>query len=182
MITFYYEKTFRDLGSGFAMKQKGFTLIELLVVVAIIGILASVGTVAYNGYSARAKDAVIKSNHDLVLKFLMTKSMECEIGNEEMFFKDASGNDVSYSCSSTDKSDFANKILAHVNNHICKNVYRPERGCMVITGGYIEEAIAVDISPGDDACAINVRTYVNQDLNPAPWEYGRTLFKLESWC
>jgi len=40
--------------------KKGFTLIELLVVVAIIGILSSVGVVAYNGYTAGAKDQLAK--------------------------------------------------------------------------------------------------------------------------
>jgi prepilin-type N-terminal cleavage/methylation domain-containing protein len=164
------------------MKRNGFTLIELLVVVAIIGILAAVGTVAYTGYTAVSKDAVLKKNHDIVLKYLVAKSMECEIGNQTITFKDASGNDVDYSCNSTDKTDFANKVKTHINNHVCKNIYRPSRGCVELTGGYIEETIAVDINTGRKKCAIYIRTFVDKNLNNSPWEYGGTLFEMPSWC
>ena len=43
------------------INKKAFTLIELLVVVAIIGILAAVGVVAYNGYTASAKKSTCKT-------------------------------------------------------------------------------------------------------------------------
>jgi len=51
------------------MKSKGFTLIELLVVVAIIGILAAAGVVAYNGYTTAAKIRATKYNHSQTVKF-----------------------------------------------------------------------------------------------------------------
>ena len=51
------------------MNHRAFTLIELLVVVAIIGILAAVGVVAYNGYTGAAKVNATKNNFNSILKY-----------------------------------------------------------------------------------------------------------------
>ena len=64
------------------IKIKAFTLIELLVVVAIIGILAAVGVVAYNGYTSSAKIQTVKSNHKSVVKYVNSELMKCLIGAE----------------------------------------------------------------------------------------------------
>ena len=60
------------------MKRDGFTLIELLVVVAIIGILAAVGVVAYSGYTSGAKKAVVKSNHKMAAKYIQSEIIKAE--------------------------------------------------------------------------------------------------------
>ena len=62
------------------MEEKAFTLIELLVVVAIIGILAAVGVVAYNGYTSSAKKSATIANHKNVVKYIMNESMKCSTG------------------------------------------------------------------------------------------------------
>ena len=62
------------------MNRKAFTLIELLVVVAIIGILAAVGVVAYNGYTSAAKKNTTEANHKLIVKYIQNEWQRCEIG------------------------------------------------------------------------------------------------------
>ena len=82
---------------------RAFTLIELLVVVAIIGILAAVGVVAYNGYTSSAKKGAAKSQHKTIVKFIQSEIMKCSLGDQIILKKISSGNVV-------DQSDLCPKV------------------------------------------------------------------------
>ena len=87
--------------------SKGFTLIELLVVVAIIGILAAVGVVAYSGYTSSAKKSAVKANHKKVVKYIMNETMKCSTG---LAFAMDNNLDCSKQSSNTWKDDVAKAV------------------------------------------------------------------------
>ena len=71
--------------------KKGFSLIELLVVVAIIGILAAVGVVAYNGYTKAAKIKATKANHKTIVRYISAEIALCNSGALTLRIKSTGG-------------------------------------------------------------------------------------------
>mgnify|MGYP001255727289 CR=1 FL=1 len=57
-------------------KHSGFTIVELLIVVVVIGILAAIVIVAYNGITSSANDAAVKSDLANIVKRLELQKVE----------------------------------------------------------------------------------------------------------
>ena len=102
------------------MKRNGFTLIELLVVVAIIGILAAVGVVAYSGYTSGAKKKTTIANHKLIVKYIQNEWAKCEIGETSVMPLNGTNQ---YNCSSNIADPHLVKAARKVLNTTITDVY-----------------------------------------------------------
>ena len=101
------------------MHRKAFTLIELLVVVAIIGTLAAVGVVAYNGYTGSAKASTAKSNHKFVANQVSLIITNCELeGTVQLMSTLNSKKYYTHTCFGNVQAFFPEYFKNHINNQL----------------------------------------------------------------
>ena len=132
--------------------KKAFTLIELLVVVAIIGILAAVGVVAYGKYTTSAKIAASKEQHYSMKKFIEASYGQCALGDNYVLMNtcklnnwscnglrvgNSSPGTVKRPCKSGagSASNSAYHFVFHFNNSGFKNPYNLDGPTMLQIGG-----------------------------------------------
>ena len=119
------------------MKQKGFSLIELVVVVAMIGILAAVGVVAYNGYTASARVNSTKSIYSQVQKYISSEIQKCNMGETTVM-------NGYLTCSNKTGSTVIKATEKSVSNF--KNPYNNKENAVLLGDQYVKGRVYITSS------------------------------------
>jgi len=140
----------------FLNKDEAFTLIELLVVVAIIGILAGVSVVSYNGYTKHAKNNADQANLKSITNFLLAEFTKCEMDMSGFIFNN-------YDCSQANDPGISVITNYFDQNKLFKNPYNTSQSALVSSSPCSPGQIAIT-KPSKGVYSINYYSSSNNKI------------------
>ena len=151
--------TLRDYHQHYptAPDQKGFTIVELLIVIVVIGILAAITIVAYNGIQERARGASVSA----ALSQAATKLAVYQVDNPDTYPADKAALDA-----------IGIKDSGSITYQYSRSTSTPNTYCLTATTGPTSYKIAnTDAVPAAGACpghgAGGVAAITNMIPNPS---------------
>ncbi len=98
------------------MRQEGFTIVELLIVIVVIGILAAITIVAFNGVQNRAHNTAVQNDlSNLAKQVRAYHAMEGRYPSQSAFFNAAGGMNLKVSKGSYTTSQYNMYYCTDIN-------------------------------------------------------------------
>jgi len=148
--------------------EKGFTLIELLVVVAIIGILAAVGVVAFNGFLGTSKKNAATSTHKAVVSYMAAEFAKCSLGTTKLTYNKLDGTTQQVDCSGSNGTAafHTGPMRDHLKAGGFKNPYTQQLDLASGSGAPVEGQTIINCASGG-RCTIKTMV-VDTDTSVTP--------------
>jgi len=151
------------------VRTRGFTIIELLIVIVVIGILAAITILAYNGVQNGARDNAVVSD----LESVASEVTRYQVNHTGVFSTDGSGSSVTwYSGSGTNSNISFAPSSGDIIDVVANNTDYCIRGYNPGSKTYTTLATAASKGSTASACSTLAPSSAAQAVSPLPVNYA----------